>query len=143
MGTQAGLVKTFVKPVVNGGVSAAAMSALFPGKRFNMGDTSIGVGPYGFVLGAASSFLTNTLTTWVLPYVVKNPAAQKFESMVLELGTSAAIFVAAPRFLTDGELDTMDNVKLAGTGAVAEFAASYAYSHLVSGSGSVLGLPGY
>jgi hypothetical protein len=63
--------------------------------------------------------------------------------MVLELGTSAAIFVAAPKLLADGELDAMDNVKLAGTGAAAEFMASYVYSHIVAGPGSLLGGPGY
>jgi hypothetical protein len=138
--TSASLTRTFAKPLINGAVSGIALNALFPGKSFHLAGKSVPVGVFGLALGAGSSFLTGLVSNWVLPWTIaKDPKAAKFTSMVLELGSSAAIFVVAPRLMSDGELDTMDNFKLAGTGVVAELASSYVYSNFVAGKGSLLG----
>lgn len=138
--TSAKLTSQFVKPLVHGGVSAAALTAIYGAdKGFYIGSSRIPVPLFGLALGAVGGFVTETVNQWVLPYTIgKDEKVRNLESMVVSLGASAAYFALVPKLL-NSDVDMGDMQKLAMVGAGAELASSYLFSHVVAGKGSLFG----
>lgn len=129
----------FLKPVINGGVSAVALRGIVGDKRFNLFGKQVGILPFGFGLGFVSQFSSELITNWVLPYINRSSQVTKFESLVLSLGANGLSFAVIPKIL-NSEVDMHNMKQLAMAGVISEAVSSYIYSNVVAGSGSILGI---
>lgn len=133
------LKSQFLKPVINGGVSAVTLRTMIGDKRFNLFGKDIGILPFGFGLGFASQFSSELIANWILPYINRSSAATKFESMVLSIGANGASFAIIPKLL-NGDVDASTMKTLFMAGAVSEAVSTYLYQNVLAGSGSIIGL---
>ena len=132
----------FFKPVVSGGVSAVAFRQMFgPAQTITLYGKQMSVTAVGGIIGFVASFLTEVATMTILPHITKDARLRHYESLVLTLGTSGAVFWAIPRFFAaGGEGNTAAiNQNLVLIGVLSEVLSQWIYESFFTGSASLFG----
>jgi hypothetical protein len=122
------LKNQFLRPLVVGAVSAVGAMAV--GANYNVTLPLLGAAPkavfYG-LLGAGSSFATETVHQWVLPYLPQSDSAVRAENALLAPAIHAGINVAALQVFYSSMLKDIGFMEPILIGAGAEVVGAYGF----------------
>lgn len=135
MNYQGRLVTNFTKPLVVGILTYFLSMVVFPNSRYNV-RLPFSVGTVSFatymgLLGSVSSFGTQTVSNWILPYIPGNSSYANVEQALLEPGVNGALNVLVTYMLYPGLYNDIGALKLFGTGLGAELGGDYIYKNFV------------
>lgn len=114
------------KPLVSGVIGAFVirMSTSDLGRTLNIGGYSIPTWALGGILGFGGSVATDMVSSMVLPHIPQSEKLKKFESIVLHIVSSGALFGLVPKLLAPG-INSREMQKLAVGGVVTELASQF------------------
>lgn len=134
MSTSSKLKQQFGKPIAVGICAALGAKAL--GLDYNVQLPLLGDVPaavfYG-VVGVGSSFATETIHQWVLPYLPQSAYATQVESAALSPAINAALNIGILKMWYPGVVDTLGYMNPVMLGVASQVAGAYAFDNFITG----------
>lgn len=120
--------KMAIKPAINGIVGAMAIEMItVPGEKlFKFYGVTYPIWSFGLVMGLVSSLSVEVISNAVLPHIPNNQKFKHLESLVLHVASSAGVFVAGARIVSN-KLNMENARKFAITGIASEAVSSFIY----------------
>ncbi len=122
------------KPITVGIVAALGANAM--GAAYSVGFPIIGEVPaalYWGMLGTGSSLVTETLHTWVLPYLPQSDYSVKMENALLSPAINAAVNVLALKVFYPDILEFTGYTQPIAIAVGSQIAGDYAFTNFIAG----------